>query len=214
MKHELGVEIPAVATEDWPGQYDMFSWIEYVLNVPYPIFVLTTRKNNGKSNACLCSWGYFTGKGSGFYAVFSLSRTGHTYQNIKRDHEFCINIPILRDREKMFATIANNGEELDEIAESGLTPEPAAVIGVPRIRECPVSLECRFAWERELFEGSTENVICGKAVHLAAEERAFQIDHRRRIADMSIMYNIRGQLNPLTGETSSDTVGVLDSAAG
>lgn len=209
MKKELGVKLPENITESWPGQYEIFSWIEYVFNLPYPIFVIATKKENGKPNACLCSWGYFTGKASGFYSIFSLSRNSHTYENIKRDKEWCINVPSGRDRDKYFKTIEVNGEETDEITDAGLTIEEARMVNSPRIKEAPVSLEYKFEWERELFPGCPENVICGRVVHLAAEEEALDTDHEKRLDYLKIMYNIRARLDPLTGRTSEGAIGIV-----
>ena len=211
MKHELDVKNQNNISEDWPGQYTIFSWIEYVLNLPYPIFIVTTWKDNGKSNACLWSWGHFTGKACGFYSLFSLSKDSHTYKNIKRDEEWCINIPTVKYKDKYLQTIENNNKDNDEIIDAGLTPESSKIIKSPRIKESPISLECQFEWERELFAGSPENIICGKVIHLAANDIAFNINHKQRIEDMGIMYNIRSHLNPLTGEKSSNTIGLINS---
>jgi len=61
MKHEVGIEQPKNLTEDWPGKYDLFSWLEYAVTVPYPLFLITTRKANGAPNACLHAWGMLVG---------------------------------------------------------------------------------------------------------------------------------------------------------
>lgn len=213
MKNELGFKLPDNVVESWPGQYTLFSWMEYVLNIPYPIFIITTKKANGKSNACPCSWGYFSGKGSGYYSLFSLSQNSHTYSNIKRDQEWCINLPTVQLKDKFFKTIEVNHEDNDEIVDAGLTVESSKVISSPRIKESPISLECKFEWEKELFAGSPEKIICGKVVHLAADDKAFNIDHKQRIEDMGIMYNIRAHLNPLTGEKSmNNAIGILNSS--
>ena len=37
------------------------------------------------------------------------------------------------------------GPEVDEFQLAGLTPEPSRVIGVPRVKETPVSFECRLS---------------------------------------------------------------------
>ena len=47
MKHELGVTQPPFLVEDWPGNYEIFSWLEYIVTVPNPMFLVTTFKENG-----------------------------------------------------------------------------------------------------------------------------------------------------------------------
>ena len=33
-----------------------FSWLEFVTSIPTPMFLVTTYKANGKTNACMQSW--------------------------------------------------------------------------------------------------------------------------------------------------------------
>ena len=55
MKHEMGIAQPEYLVEDWPGKYEVFSWLEYVVTVPNPIFLVTTRKANGAPSV-LSTW--------------------------------------------------------------------------------------------------------------------------------------------------------------
>ncbi len=66
-KHEFDIGKPKNLQEEWPGQYKIFSWLEYVVNMPYPIFIITTYKANGKANANLWAWGFFAGGENSFY---------------------------------------------------------------------------------------------------------------------------------------------------
>jgi Mg2+/Co2+ transporter CorB len=62
MKREISITQPEYLIEDWPGKYDVFSWLEYIVTVPNPIFIVTTRKANGAPNANLQSWGLLIGE--------------------------------------------------------------------------------------------------------------------------------------------------------
>ena len=56
-----------------------FSWKEFVVTVPSPLFLVTTYKANGQPNACMQSWATFTSAdhGNGFYAVLaSVNKNG------------------------------------------------------------------------------------------------------------------------------------------
>lgn len=55
MKREIAITQPDYLIEDWPGKYQVFSWLEYVITVPNPMFLITTRKANGAPNANLSS---------------------------------------------------------------------------------------------------------------------------------------------------------------
>jgi len=209
-KHEFDIEKPKNLQEEWPGQYEVFSWLEYVVNIPYPIFIITTYKANGKANANLWAWGFFAGEESGFYSLIALTDTTHTYENIKRTKEWCINIPSLDFKEECFKTIEHNQVDDDEIEQAGFTKESAIRVHAPRIKECPISLECKLEWEKSLFKDSSQKIMCGKIVHFRVDEKVINFDQKTRIDKLKIMYNFRSQLNPLTGELTPGGIGIID----
>ena len=88
MKHEYGVEKPPYLQEAWPGKYRLVSWQEYAVNIPYPVFISTTLKENGKPNACLHSWGCFAGGDQVYCSVLTMLNTYHTAANIRRTAEW------------------------------------------------------------------------------------------------------------------------------
>lgn len=48
-----------------------FSWMEFVISVPSPLYILTSYKSNGQTNACMQSWTTFTGGKNGYFAIVS-----------------------------------------------------------------------------------------------------------------------------------------------
>ena len=61
-----------------------FSWIDFVTAISAPLFVATTYKPDGKSNACLQSWACFSGGEDGFFAILSsVNKAGHFYRTLK-----------------------------------------------------------------------------------------------------------------------------------
>ena len=51
-----------------------FSWKEFVMTIPSPMFLVTTYKSNGKPNACMQSWATFTSADHG--------KTAHDYAGV------------------------------------------------------------------------------------------------------------------------------------
>ena len=47
----MRIELPAVPPESikeqWPGQFSVFSYYAFVIDVPAPVFIITTLKENG-----------------------------------------------------------------------------------------------------------------------------------------------------------------------
>jgi flavin reductase (DIM6/NTAB) family NADH-FMN oxidoreductase RutF len=200
MKHEIKVTTPENLEELWPGSYNLFSWLEYVVTVPHPMFVITTRKANGAPNACLHSWGFLVGDRDNYTSILGVLDYYHTYENILREGEWCLNYPSIDDYEKCFETIHVNNPDNDEITEAGLTMELSKVIRAPRIAECPINIECQLEWHRPLYEDSQWHLMAGRIVHAAMDENAVVHDPAERMQSMRLMYNIRGTINPISGE--------------
>jgi len=200
MKQEINVAPPDNLVELWPGSYNLFSWLEYLVTIPHPIFLITTRKANGNPNACLHSWGFLVGDRDNYTSILGLLDYYHTYENILREGEWCLNFPRMDDYQKCFETIHVNNPTNDEITEAGLTVELSQVIRAPRIAECPINLECQLEWHRPLNENSQWHLLAGRIVHVAMDDNAVVPDPVERMQFMRLMYNIRGTINPFSGE--------------
>jgi flavin reductase (DIM6/NTAB) family NADH-FMN oxidoreductase RutF len=210
MKHEIGIDQPAYLVEDWPNKYRVFSWLEYVVTVPNPIFLVTTRKANGAANANLHSWGFPVGERDHYSSLLALLDGTHTYANIVREGEWCVNYPSVKHYPQCFETIQCNGPDNDEIVDAGLTAEPARTVQAPRIAECAINLECKLVWYRPLYEDSQWHLFVGRVLHVAMDEAAMAVDPDQRVETLGLMYNVRGTVNPLNGEYyGPNTLGVL-----
>lgn len=66
-------------------------------------------------------------------------------RNIEHTGEFAWNLATRALAEPMNASCASVDPGVDEFELSGLTPEPSRVIDVPRVKETPVSFECRLS---------------------------------------------------------------------
>jgi flavin reductase (DIM6/NTAB) family NADH-FMN oxidoreductase RutF len=134
----------------------------------------------------------------------------HTYANIVREGEWCVNYPSLEYYPQSFETINVNHDDNDEITDAGFTVEPSMKVQAPRIAECAISLECKLEWHRPLFEGSSWVLVAGKVVHVAVDGKVMATDPAERMQAMRLMYNIRGLINPISWETNGcNSLGLL-----
>ena len=210
MKVEFSKNIPADLEESWPGEYNLFSWMEYVSAIPQPMFLVTTFKGEEIPNVCLHAWATFTGEGEDYYCILSILKNTHTYSNIIRDGDFCINFAAPRYLEECKETIQNNEQEADEISQSGLHVEEAQVISAPRIEESFLTLECKLEWEKELHSGSQWVLLAGSVQQIALEEEFAQGNAEERLKEFGFMYNIHGPTNPVSGIKHESEVGKLE----
>jgi flavin reductase (DIM6/NTAB) family NADH-FMN oxidoreductase RutF len=200
MKHEYGTRKPDCLVEDWPGKYTAFSWLEYVVTLPNPIILITTLKENGLPNANLHSWQLFLGEKDRYYCLIAILNHHHTYTNIMRDKEWCVNVPSFDALPSCSRTISNNGMDDDEILKSGFTVEASKCIKAPRIKECGINLECMYEWSKPLFEGSIWTLFAGRVEVVAVDDKVISATPEDRMQKMALMYNIRSTVNPVNGE--------------
>lgn len=170
MKIEIANKIPDNFKEYWPTYYDIFSHYEETLGIPHPLFLITTRKSNGKPNVSFGGWSSFWGDKGGFFALIPVMQKSHTYQNILRNREFCVNFVDYRYIDNCWATVKNNLEEIDEFTAGKFTEEPSSIIAPPRIAESFMSLECKLESEQDISKAGINSLIIGRTVHAAVDE--------------------------------------------
>ena len=203
MKHLFRPEKPDCVHERWPGEFTVFSWLDKLFTLPRPVSIITTRKENGAPNACPDMWGMLIGGGTEYSSLIAVNLHYHTYANILREKEWCINLPGSNMESKWHQTIARNGAENDEISDAGFTVEPGQTVKAPRIVECLVNLECRLEWDRPLYEGSNLRLFCGRVTAVAVSESLVGGGPEERLRALDLSYTVQSQLNPLTGDALS-----------
>ena len=186
-----------------------FNWLEFVTSIPAPMFLVTTYKSNGKTNACMQSWATFTtaDKGSRFFAILSsVNKGGHLYQTLLEQKCAVVNFLSVDLYEKAMATIQKNQWEADELAQSGLTAVKAEKIEAPMVDECFMNLECRLTWEKEIVPGDDHVMVCLEVVNVHVDEAYLE----NRIDEKGMIYNIHHPINPerFTGK-AHDYIGIV-----
>ena len=109
---------------------------------PRPIGWISTRDAQGVLN--LAPFSFFNAFN---YTppIIGFSATGYkdSVRNAEATGEFCWSLATRELAEAMNATSAAVPPEVDEFMLAGLTPQPSRVVSVPRVKESPVSFECR-----------------------------------------------------------------------
>lgn len=211
MSFEHGNTKPESIQASWPEQYEVFSWPADVTAIPHVIFMVTTLKENGLPNAALQGWSCFAGEGDDYYVIMTTLMTHtHTYQNIKRTGEFCVNFLATDYVDQCKESIRLNDESNDEIVTSGFTPEPSHAIQSPRIQESFLKLECQYEWEKELQPDSRCRLVCGKVRHIAASDDYARSAVTDRYGKDSFMFHLMAMKDPYTGEHIPGGIGHIE----
>ena len=202
---------PEAIEAEWEGQLDVFSWLEFVCAIPHVLFVVTTKKENGLANAAFQSWSSFTGEGEDYFIIMSgVMKHTHTYNNIKREKEFCVNFLNQKYLEQCLQTVDKNDTDIDEITETGFTSEAGKTIDVSRISESFLKLECEYEWEKELVPGGNNITVCGRVKHISVSEQFAKKSTEERYGEDSFMFNLHNPVDPHTGEFFGSGIGSID----
>jgi len=112
------------------------------LVAPRPIGWISSRSGDGVLN--LAPYSFFNAFN---YRppIVGFASVGYkdSVRNIEETGEFAWNLATRPLAEAMNQSCAAVAPEVDEFELAGLTPEPSRIIAVPRVKETPVSFECR-----------------------------------------------------------------------
>jgi flavin reductase (DIM6/NTAB) family NADH-FMN oxidoreductase RutF len=142
------------------------------LITPRPIAWVTTLNENGLINAAPFSFFNALGGNPPIVGFAPGDRDDgspkDTARNIRRTHEFVVNLVDEETAEAMNRTSASFPYGVSELESAGLTAVSSSVVAPPRIGESPASLECR---EWGTLEIGGNRVIIGlvRRVHVRDE---------------------------------------------
>ena len=208
--YEKGCQRPRTINEDWEHQFEVLPWMAYLTAIPHAIFMVTTLKENGIANAALHGWSSFTGEGDSYFVIMPVIRRTHTYANIVREKEWCVNFLSAKYIEMCKETIRRNRVDTDEISAAGFSAVRSATISAPGIEESFLRLECVYQWEKELLQGSTNVLICGKVKHLSVEGCFVTSKVTDRYGPDSFVFHLMAMKDPFTGERIKGGIGRIE----
>lgn len=181
--------------ELYPGQFDMFSHFEFISAIPQVLFAVTSVKENGKPNINFHSWSsFFSGDNQEFFIVTPISKDTHTFKNIERTGEFCINFLSLKYYDDLLDTVANNSLDDDEFIAGGFNIEEAKTVSSPRIKESFMTLECKKHNMYDIDKNVIMVLVVGRVLHMAVEEEYIK-GYDKKYGREGYMFNIHNPLN-------------------
>ncbi len=150
-------------------QYDPFK----ALVAPRPIGWISSLSASGTAN--LAPYSYFNAMAQDpHYVAFGSGPKKDSLRNIEATGEFAVNIVSWDLREKMNATSAMVGSDVDEFELAGLAKAPCRLIKAPRVAESPACFECKLFKVIDLpgDDGSVANYAAiGRVVGIHIDDR-------------------------------------------
>ncbi|MEX1214686.1 flavin reductase family protein [Saccharospirillum sp.] len=146
-------------------------WLALI--VPRPIGWVSTLSVDGTPN--LAPYSCFNAISSKPpFVMFSSDSSKDSVTNAEATGVFCINIATYALREAMNQSSAAYPPEIDEFKASGLTAEPCRNIPCVRVKETPVSIECRLSQLITLTPSTgatcTNRVVIGEVIGIHIDE--------------------------------------------
>lgn len=133
-----------------PSQQDLVANYKLIIGsiLPRPIAFVSTANPQGAPN--LAPFSFFTGVTADPPTVcfapmrrFSDGQEKDTLQNIRLTGEFVVNVVTESIVEQANDTAVEFPPGVSEFEKTGLTPVACEAVGVPRVAESPISMECR-----------------------------------------------------------------------
>lgn len=112
-----------------------------------------------------------------------------TLANIEETGEFVINIVSVPLSNAMHESSGSHPPEADEFEKAGLTPAPCEVVGVPRVGEAGVSMEC--VLDRVLALGS-DHLVLGRMVRFHVRDELYTQNGRIDVAKLQPLGRLAG----------------------
>jgi len=209
-KVDVPIDVPeGVSFPEYRDKHQLRRWIWRHVQIPYPMYVITTIDENGIPNAEVNTWGLPFGFAPDQMFIFVCGKAHHTAQNVLRSGEFVVNVPgssIGREAEK---TAIPYPKGTDEIKESGLTAIPSRIVKPPRIKECKAHFECKLEWYKYIDKEGKVIVFCGRIIAVSADKDVLIGDIESKIERMKTIYvmpwNIDTIIMKLTGKEKGTT---------
>lgn len=128
---------------------DVLSYAKEILQATKKGVLLTT-KTDEKVNSMVISWGTLGIEWEKIIFTIFVRENRFTKQQLDKNPEFTINIPIGDFNKKIIAVCGTkSGHSMNKIKELGLTLVESELISVPAIKEFPLTLECKVIYKKE-----------------------------------------------------------------
>uniref|UniRef100_A0AB33J6Z5 Flavin reductase family protein n=1 Tax=Prevotella sp. GTC17259 TaxID=3236795 RepID=A0AB33J6Z5_9BACT len=112
--------------------------------------VFITTKNGDKVNSMVVEWGTLGNNWGRQVFVCYVRESRYTHEMLEQNPEFTVNIPVGEYDKRIFRVCGGkSGRDMDKVSELGLTLVEGSKVGVPAIKELPLTLECKVIYRQK-----------------------------------------------------------------
>ena len=134
---------------------------------PLPAVMVSCASEAGERDIVTVAWAGTVCTNPPMLSI-SLRPERHSYHIVRESGEFVVNLVTARLQRACDWCGVRSGRDFDKWAECGLTPAPAATLGLaPAIEESPVNIACRV---REVLELGSHHLFLANVLAVQVEE--------------------------------------------
>jgi len=139
-----------------------------------PVVVVTTTNADGETNAAPYAMCMEVCHVPPLLAL-SIGQNKDTYNNIKANGEFTVNVVGQNILRNMMVTAIRYPPEINELVEARLSELPGLKVSVKRVKECMLHFECVVEW---IKAAGNHFVVLGKVVSVSGRRDVLTDDFR------------------------------------
>jgi flavin reductase (DIM6/NTAB) family NADH-FMN oxidoreductase RutF len=133
---------------------------------PCPVVLVTCLDSVGEPNIITLAW-VGTACSEPPTIGLGIRPTRYSHKFIKNTKEFVVNIPTAKILKETDYCGVTSGKNTNKFSLTKLTPEPAAKVKPPLIRECPMNMECIL---KDVIPLGTHNLFLGEIVQVHIDQ--------------------------------------------
>jgi flavin reductase (DIM6/NTAB) family NADH-FMN oxidoreductase RutF len=116
----------------------------------------------------------------------------HSFGLLGQIGDFVVNVPSEDLLEAVVTCGTKSGRSIDKFTTCNLTPEPSSKVTSPRIKECPLNIECK---TRQVVELGAHHLFVGEVLTWHIDEAVLDAEGEPDLAKMKLF-----TYNPLVGQ--------------
>lgn len=164
------------------------NWKPGTMIYPLPALLVSCGDSPANYNLITVAWaGTICTNPAMCYISVRLER--HSYELIKRNMEFVINLTTEEMAHSTDWCGVRSGRDYHKFDETGLTPSPAKCVKAPIVDESPLSIECRV---KEIVHLGSHDMFIAEVLNVQADERFLDAEGKWHLEQSNPLVYLHG----------------------
>lgn len=168
-------------------------WKPAPLLYPVPAVLVSCGTMESKPNIITVAWAGTVNSKPPMVGL-AIRPERYSYELIKSSGELVVNLPPKALMRAVDLCGVRSGREMDKFNAARLTPEPSRIVSAPRIKECPVALECRV---EQILPLGSHHLFIARILGVEVEETLVDAEGRLDLEQADLLAYVHGRYHGL-----------------